>query len=447
MAAYGLDDEEELEPGVVNGSMEGGVPNVPRNPDDPREKIKEYLRRKEQQSMLRTDPGYREMERAPTEALRSSDRDLALIGLFNQSANQMGTIGGKAASSAPLDQFTQKMTQGNQAALGDIMRQRQMADVDEDRQFKIRQYLADQKMSEEEKLLRRQELKEDKEYRRSQDERNYAQRERQIEATAAQQERKAAMETPEYKQRASAGEDIGKKVTGLSAVRSEIASAVRQLKDPNIPDADKQRIAEGLVKTINMTQGTSDAIGAEEVGRLASELESSFPALGKAMMVGAGSLGTAGAAVGGGVGSLAGGVGAIPGAAIGGGAGALGGGLIGGIGAIANEMGKPSGFRTGPDIPGFTSRSERALEKVDATIRRQTRLQQLIGLGKTVPEANAIIDAEEGALQMAAGSESGTPSMGTITGNPSPPISNEPLPGDRTQKMKSYLMKKRGLTQ
>lgn len=411
------EDQEELD--VLTGQPL--MPNTPRDPDDPREKLRSYLAQRAEADKRMTTPEYRQAMREPQNILQDSNRELALGKLFMNAANQAGTIGGRAASTQGFDQYAGELQNQNAQALAGINRERSDIEAMDDRRLKTMQYLADkygqQKNFEAGVDIKRSALQQQKE-EAAQKQKNFESElglkreqleiERQKAATAKDPQKKAAQ---------GQSEQIGKKVGDLSNVRSELAAAVKQLHDPNLSEDDKIRVAQGIVKTINMTQGTSDAIGAEEVGRLASELESSLGAVGKGIMLGAGSVGTAGAAIGGGLGAPVGGVGAIPGAAIGGGIGALGGGLVGGLGAAINESGKPGGFRLGPDVPGFTSRAERALDKVDATIARQTRLQELLNEGKSVPQANAIIDQEMGTTTAAVEE----PMMRTQAGNvPSP---------------------------
>lgn len=110
---------------------QGMMPNTPRDPEAEAiraQKMKAFL-----QPRMRPD-------RSAEQPLHDSNSDLALINLLGQSANQMGTIGGKAASSAPLDQFTQRTMQGNQQQLGQMQADRQTADADQDRQLKMLQY-------------------------------------------------------------------------------------------------------------------------------------------------------------------------------------------------------------------------------------------------------------------------------------------------------------------
>lgn len=181
-------------------------------------------------------------------------------------------------------------------------------------------------------------------------------------------------------------DELGKSVTKLSPIRSEIATALEQMKNPKLSDEDKIRVGQGLVKTLNSTQG-SDAVGAEEASRLAAELETSFGSLAKGAAVGGSGGATAGALIGG-VPTL--GVGAGPGAAIGGVLGA-----VGGLGvAAADQLSKPGGIRFSPDIKGFTNRVQGVLDKLDGTMTRQTKIQELVKQGLTIPQANKILDAE-----------------------------------------------------
>jgi hypothetical protein len=147
--AYDLaEDEDELDPAL---EMEGGTPNVPRNPDaeaDPRAKIKDYL---ERQGMVRADPEMRKMGRASLDELRGSDRDIAFQNLLQKSAAQMGTIGGKAAPTGAFDEFSKNLMAQNAGARGDIMGQRKDAAAEDDRQIKIRKYMADKMMDDKQK--------------------------------------------------------------------------------------------------------------------------------------------------------------------------------------------------------------------------------------------------------------------------------------------------------
>jgi hypothetical protein len=67
-------------------------------------------------------------------------------------------------------------------------------------------------------------------------------------------------------------EGVGKKQANLIAINNEIKSAFEQLSDPALSEDDKIKVGEGLLKTLNSTQG-SDAVGAEEANRLGSYLK------------------------------------------------------------------------------------------------------------------------------------------------------------------------------
>ena len=124
MMPFEEEDPEEL-------MAQGVMPNTPRDPEADairRQKMKAFL-----QPRMRPD-------HSAEEPLRQNNQDLALINLMGQAANQIGTVGGKAASSAPLDQFTQRTMQGNQAQMGQMQQDRQMANADDDRQLKMLQY-------------------------------------------------------------------------------------------------------------------------------------------------------------------------------------------------------------------------------------------------------------------------------------------------------------------
>jgi len=124
MMPFEDEDPEEL---MASGVM----PNTPRDPE------KEALRMQKMKAFLQ--PRMRP-DRSAEQPLRDSNSDLALINLFGQAANQAGTIGGKAASSAPLDQLTQRAMQGNQQQMAQMEQDRQQVGQDEDRQLKMLQY-------------------------------------------------------------------------------------------------------------------------------------------------------------------------------------------------------------------------------------------------------------------------------------------------------------------
>ena len=175
--------------------------------------------------------------------------------------------------------------------------------------------------------------------------------------------------------------DIDKSNAKLSPIRSEIASALKMLEDPNVSEEDKIRIGQGLVKTLNSTQG-ADAVGSEEAQRLASELESSLGTIGRY----AAGVGGTGAVIGG---SIAGPVGAAIGTVVGG----VGGAIAGAIDAAS----KPGGLHLKPDVKGFTERVRGTLDKIDGTMSRNDKVAALVRKGYTVSEANKVIDAEEAA--------------------------------------------------
>lgn len=175
-----------------------------------------------------------------------------------------------------------------------------------------------------------------------------------------------------------------KGLTDLSAVRSEIATGLKQLKNPNISREEKLQIAAGMMKAVNKSK---ESIGAEEAERLGAELRTSTSSIGKAAAGGA----TAGA----GLGGIAG---AVPtlgfGAPVGAGIGAALGGVGAGAVAAFDELGKPGGIRLSPDVEAFTRRLEGTLQNVDGTLGRQSRIQELVKRGLTIPQANAILDRE-----------------------------------------------------
>ena len=261
-----MDEEDDIDPALAEAAgveMPTGRPNVPRNPDDPREKIKQYLMSQEKASQLRQDPAYRAMERAPAEAINESNRSIDFAKLLNQSANQFGSLGGKVASSAPLDQFSKGLKESNQNALGSIMGQRQAAAGDEDRQLKIKQYLADKYQSSEDQRLRRDELRSERERQQSNADRLY-------------ELQKKGLDLKEHQRPGELGlkefiTDTSKKNAGKAGILSQI-QGMKTAFDAAKTNDEKIRIGRSMIKVLNSTEG-QDAVGAEEAKRLADALE------------------------------------------------------------------------------------------------------------------------------------------------------------------------------
>jgi hypothetical protein len=177
------------------------------------------------------------------------------------------------------------------------------------------------------------------------------------------------------KDQAEAASIIDKKSAGMVNIRNEVASALQQLQDPSLSRDDKLRIGSQLVKTLNSTQG-SDAVGAEEAARLAGELQGNIGKVGTGLGTGL----AAGAVAGSAVPAL----GTFAGAGIG----ALGGGLAGLLDAIDD----PGGLRFRADVEGFTKRVELTLKKLDATMKRNQVVSNLLRKGKQLPEAQALAE-------------------------------------------------------
>jgi hypothetical protein len=112
------------------------LPNVPRDPDDPNEKLKNYFKRQDEMAQQRLRGG-----RQDAEMYRRSNSEIGLGQLLNQSANQFGSLGGKAASSAPLDQFSQGLKQSNLQELQLAGNERKAAGDSEDRKLKMMEYM------------------------------------------------------------------------------------------------------------------------------------------------------------------------------------------------------------------------------------------------------------------------------------------------------------------
>lgn len=133
------------------------MPNVPRNPDSPREMLRRELERKYGNELRMMQPDMRRADREPRNVLMENNRDLAFQKLLANSAAGMGTIGGKAASTAGYDQFTNDLSKQNDAAYQGMMQQRKDISDAEDRRLKLMEYL-DTKYGQDEALRTKREI-------------------------------------------------------------------------------------------------------------------------------------------------------------------------------------------------------------------------------------------------------------------------------------------------
>lgn len=96
------------------------------NPDDPRQKLKDYLDRQSGGS-----PGMQDANRLRARSFDDSARAtgnqngmLQLAALFNQSANMVGSMGGHVASAAPIEQAVKQMQGDNTHFQDTLMKQK-----------------------------------------------------------------------------------------------------------------------------------------------------------------------------------------------------------------------------------------------------------------------------------------------------------------------------------
>jgi hypothetical protein len=151
----------------------------------------------------------------------------------------------------------------------------------------------------------------------------------------------------------SASKIITDKNANIMGIRGQLASALAQWDDPSLTDEDRLRVGQGLIKTLNSTEG-ADAVGAEEAKRIASELQGNVK--------GVATLAAQGAAAGAAGGGLIAGVGALPGGIIGG--------VTGTVMGLVDASNDPGGLRWGPNIEGFRKRIELTRDKLDAAVKR-----------------------------------------------------------------------------
>lgn len=138
--------------------MMNQMPNVPRDPNDPREKLKRYLEEKMRGQELMGDPEYRTAMRAPEAGLMDSNRDIGLADSLMKSAAQVGTIGGKTADTSAFSDYAKQLQGQNSGVMKSIQGERQNFQEEDDRALKIKQYLSDKMQGSEDKRLDREML-------------------------------------------------------------------------------------------------------------------------------------------------------------------------------------------------------------------------------------------------------------------------------------------------
>jgi hypothetical protein len=175
MDAYNPFEDPTEETDVLTGQRV--MPNVPRDPNDPREKLRSYLAQKMESEKKMMTPEYRQAMRAPQNELMESNRGLALQGLLQKSAAMLGTVGGKTASTAGGDDYLKQLQGFNADTMRGIEGERQQMQGMEDQRLKMMQYLADRQGTAEEKAamradrnidrrMRQQKMDEDRGYRK-----------------------------------------------------------------------------------------------------------------------------------------------------------------------------------------------------------------------------------------------------------------------------------------
>jgi hypothetical protein len=149
MDAYNPFEDPTEETDVLTGQRV--MPNVPRDPNDPREKLRSYLAQKMESEKKMMTPEYRQAMRAPQNELMDSNRGLALQGLLQNSAAMLGTVGGKTASTAGSDNYLKQLQGFNADTMRGIEGERSQMQGMEDQRLKMMQYLADRQGTAEEK--------------------------------------------------------------------------------------------------------------------------------------------------------------------------------------------------------------------------------------------------------------------------------------------------------
>lgn len=259
--------------------MDGlGTPNVPRDPEDPREKLKKYLEERMAGEKLMGDRGYREMSQSPQRELMNSNRDIGLAQALSRSAAQVGTIGGRSADTRPVTDYGDQLKDQNSLAMKGIQAGRSEFQDADDRQLKIKQYLADKMQAREDKMLDRQiqadKLKSDKiafDTKQANWKADYDQRERSMNARSENQKASQAAKDPKAQGEATFLKEIHRKNAVQTTVGNQLKSFLKQFREAKTED-EKIRIGRLALKPLNSLQGP-DAVGVEEAKRTGEALD------------------------------------------------------------------------------------------------------------------------------------------------------------------------------
>ena len=168
---------------------------------------------------------------------------------------------------------------------------------------------------------------------------------------------------------------IASKNANIAAIRNEIGSALRDLQNPKTAEEDKIRIGQGLIKTLNSTQG-ADAVGVDEAKRLASELQGNVADVAKMTAQGAAAGSVIGSAV------------PLVGTVLGG----VAGGIAGAAQGLFAAHNDPGGIRFKADVEGFTKRVELTAKKLDDTMEVNRLTTENMRKGMPIDQAAKVAE-------------------------------------------------------
>jgi hypothetical protein len=168
---------------------------------------------------------------------------------------------------------------------------------------------------------------------------------------------------------------IASKNANIAAIRNEIGSALRDLQNPKTAEEDKIRIGQGLIKTLNSTQG-ADAVGVDEAKRLASELQGNVADVAKMTAQGAAAGSVIGSAV------------PLVGTVLGG----VAGGIAGAAQGLFAAHNDPGGIRFKADVDGFTKRVELTAKKLDDTMEVNRLTTENMRKGMPIDQAAKVAE-------------------------------------------------------
>ena len=241
------DDDEELSladrtrASIPEISGDSPMPNMPRDPDDPREMLRKELERKYGNEQKMMSPEMRNADRDSRNVLLDNNRDLSFQRLLNNAASAAGTIGGKSAPTEGFDRFTGDLQKQNEAAYSGMMQDRKSMSDAEDRRIKLMEYLADRYGKDEALGAKIAQSNAAAQYRQGRDAKTDEYRNKMLDAT--KERTTAAADARQGAADDKAAGDLSKEIKGTQEIGNAIKNVENILGEP----LDNYRIKEGVI--------------------------------------------------------------------------------------------------------------------------------------------------------------------------------------------------------